>query len=735
MKKQLFFLTFTLVSLIGFAQVDTVSVYDIQFVNQATLQACEDTSQYQNKTVYFVAVVAVNGNLSEVASGSITGGSRPFVSVLDTADNGAGGPFRGLDLMGVIDGTSDPTPGFENLVAGDIIGVTATLGAYDGETQATPVSSSAITVLGSMNAPTPVVVSVGDLNDDQRVNILETGEQWEGSYIEVQNVTVVAVNYFSGGSRVSMDVSDANGNLLNLSDRFLAQKLPSHQTVNPQSPSTTGSFVAPPIGTQYTYVRGFVIHSENGCTGNPTGRGYELDPAFSTDYNIGVAPPNIADIERDVVVPGSSDQVTISSNITDFDGTVVSANLLYSYNLTDPVSAFTSVAMTNTSGDKYEASISAQANGTVVRYILEATDDAANTTTSPFTPSAQTTTNVYHYTVRDNGLEIVDIQKTFGGSDLSSFLGASVEFTGYVTASAKNSDIGYIYVQQQGASEFAGINCVGNPDLIALCRGDEVTIEGIVEENFGFTRVGVTKVSKTGNFKILAATAVDPSDANLNHEAYESMLVVAKDPSGGQIYMNNPDAGFGEYEVGTQGASTNMRVLAGRQSGSSFASLHVSLVTDAYYYDNDGQMEVDTVITDANMTMDSISGMYYYSFNSYKLLPRNNEDIYGLNVSLEPSGFVPCVKDTTSSVQNIYNHEFNIFPNPANGVLNIGSIGGESNTFGIEILDVTGKNVYTKISAFPITTLDVSFINKGLYLIELKTKEGQLLKTQKIIIQ
>ena len=102
MKKQLFFLTFTLVSLIGFAQVDTVSVYDIQFVNQATLQACEDTSQYQNKTVYFVAVVAVNGNLSEVASGSITGGSRPFVSVLDTADNGAGGPFRGLDLMGVI---------------------------------------------------------------------------------------------------------------------------------------------------------------------------------------------------------------------------------------------------------------------------------------------------------------------------------------------------------------------------------------------------------------------------------------------------------------------------------------------------------------------------------------------------------------------------------------------------------------------------------------------------------
>ena len=51
---------------------------------------------------------------------------------------------------------------------------------------------------------------------------------------------------------------------------------------------------------------------------------------------------------------------------------------------TDPTNmTFTTVTMTNTSGDAYTATIPAQSDGSFVRYYLSATDDSSNTTSVP----------------------------------------------------------------------------------------------------------------------------------------------------------------------------------------------------------------------------------------------------------------------------------------------------------------------------------------------------------------
>jgi len=118
------------------------------------------------------------------------------------------------------------------------------------------------------------------LNDNTRTNKYESGEEWEGSYVSFKNVTVVAVSIFSG-NRVSFDVSDQNGNLINVSDRFVVQKLDTRPLVNPSSPQTEGEFSAPIVGTKYESLSGIVLHSANGCSGNPSGRGYELNPFLS----------------------------------------------------------------------------------------------------------------------------------------------------------------------------------------------------------------------------------------------------------------------------------------------------------------------------------------------------------------------------------------------------------------------------------------------------------------------
>lgn len=737
MKKSLLFLTLLFGALFTKAQVDTVSIYDIQFVPQTTLQQCVDTSLYQGKIVHFEGIISVDGNLSEVVSGSISGGHRPFLNVVDTANGGQGGPFLGVDLMGVIyDGvtnTNTAYPGFENLIAGDRIRATCYVDAFSGETQLTPVSSTAIQIISSGSAPPAVPVNVGDLNDNQRVNQLETGEQWEGNYIEINNVTVTAVNFFSGGSRVSLDVTDQNGNVINVSDRFVAQKLNSHVTVNPQSPFTSGSFVAPPVGTQYNFIKGIVVHSENGCTG-ANGRGYELNPTSPSDYEIGVAPPNFSNIQRSLSVPTSSDQVTISADITDFDGTITSAVLKYSTNISDPISAFTSVNLTNTTGDNYEANIPANADGTVVRYILEATDNSSNTTTFPFTPASSPTPNTYHYVVRDNGLQIVDIQKTFGSSDLSSFVGEEVTVTGFVTATAKSNDIGYVYLQQANESEFAGIICLGTPDLISLCRGEEATITGIVQEDFGMTRIQATSVVKTQGYNLIEPVSIDPSNTTLNFEAYESMLVKAENP-GGQVYVNDADMGFGDYGIGsTQGGSDNLRVLAGRQSSSSYSSLYVSLITDSFYINNDGILEVDPILTNTNQSMDAMIGLIYYSFSNYRLLPRNNDDIIGFSEALDSAGFI-CNPDTVISVNEIKTTEnsFTIFPNPSNGQVNLNT--NSQGVYQIDIYNITGQHVFSRVALNPIETLNLSFLNSGVYMVTLKTENQKVLKTEKLIIE
>ena len=119
------------------------------------------------------------------------------------------------------------------------------------------------------------------------------------------------------------------------------------------------------------------------------------------------------------------------------------------------------------------------------------------------------------------------------------------------------------------------------------------------------------------------------------------MLVSAENTGGGKVYINQANMGFGDYGIGTtQGGTDNMRVLSGRQSSSSYSSLYVSLITDSFYINNDGQLEVDPVLTNTNQTMDSMVCLVYYSFSNYRLQPRNNDDIIGFSENLDSAGFI-----------------------------------------------------------------------------------------------
>lgn len=740
MKKNLLFLVTVFSSVLGFSQINNVSIYDVQYVSITDLNACTDASAYDGDTVKIVGIAMHNGNLTEVASGSVTGGCRPGVHLLDTANSGMGGDFRGIQIHGVEAGdNSVPVTDIHTLFAGDVVEITGVVGTYQGETQIYPLGNSFVNVLPPATAPEPRAVSVGDLNDGNRVNQLPTGEPIEGSLVMLNNVTVTAVNFFSSGSRVSIDVTDASGNTINVSDRFLVQRLPSYTTVNPFSSATTGSFVAPPVGLVYDTLIGIVLHSENGCSGG-SGRGYEINPFDASHYVVGVTPPAISDVMRMPTAPISTDSPVIDAKILDFDGSVVSAYLHYTNDIL--AGSFDSVAFTLNSGstDEYTANIPAMADGDMVGYFIRATDNEGNMSQSPATPAGSASNNVSVYTVRDNGLQIVDVQRVLDyNDDESYYVGDTVTVTGVVSASAKDYDLGYVYIQQTGASEWGGLSLIGNSDLVLLLRTEEVIVTGVIEEYFNFTRMNVLSVTKTGEMKPVEMTYIDPSDAALHStgemEKYESMTVGFANATGG-LFITDENLNFGDFSVGTSAtAAQSTMVTAGRQSSSAFTSLWVSLITDGYYWDNDGQMEVDTVITSGDMEMDTIGGILYYGFSNYKLMPRNNDDI----INLSENG-TAIVLDTTNltlptSIVEVNGNavETIVYPNPASDQVSVSVIG--LNQFVVTIFDLSGRQVSETRVSNNFTQISVDAFNNGVYFMKVSDTSGNQLAIEKIVIK
>ena len=525
MRKLLLLSLFICSGLLVHAQFPYYDINQINFVSATSLSNCNDSSAYLGDTVRTRGIVVVDGNLSEVASTSVAGGSRPFIFVVDTSSNGAAGPFRGVEVMGAYSssGGTFPVTAVENALAGDIVEMICIVEEFEGSNQLTPISNSAVTVVGIAIPPSYTVVSVGDLNNDQRVNKLPTGEQWEGAFVELQNLTVTGVAFFSGGNRVSFDVQDQNGNLINISDRFLAQRMQAHSVVNPNSPNSvanggpgTGTFMPPIIGTKFNYIRGLVRQSENGCSGG-SGRGYELNPFDSTHYGLGSSPPSILNHERTPAVPTPAESVTVSAEITDPDGTVSSATLFYSGVLSDPAANFTSVPMTKVgASDTYEATIPTFSDGTVVRYFIEAVDNTLSTATFPITPISATEPYKMYYTVRQNGATIMDIQEPLdpNSDDVSAYDGIEVTVTGVVTASKKQHDLGFVHIQDPSSSSWAGIMLDGeNNGLASVERGQIITVTGTVDEFEETTIIEVTSTTPTGNTGSVVPVVVNPSDS------------------------------------------------------------------------------------------------------------------------------------------------------------------------------------------------------------------------------
>lgn len=705
------------------AQYDTLTIQQIQTVSAADLAACNDTSSYHGDTVYVYGTVVMDGDLAQAA-----GGRNVWIQ-------SGTGPFSGLDIFTT--GVPTPVPGTDilDLAKGDSVLVKGIVAQFRGESELIPLE---VQVLDFGKDVSYTHIDLGDLNDNMKINQLPTGEQWEGVYVEITDVTVVSVDQFvaSGVERVSFDVEDANGNLLTVSDRFLAQRKPNH--------SPPGTFVEPVVGTKYDTIRGVVLHGfPNGCvpTNSGTLLGYDLDPFDPADYVIGASAPLFSGETRNPITPKPSEDVTISASIVDPDGNVVSASLFYAVG--EANNNFLEIPLT-ASGNTYMGTIpnTAFSEGDIVKYYLSATDDSALTSTSPVANTSAPT----FFAVRENGTTIYDVQYTIYNSGRSGYDGLLVTVEGIVTASADpSSDLGFVYIQQEGRTSWGGIALTGNAALATLVRGDKVSVRGVVQDasNFGLTRLGdilEVNVISSGN-ALPEPVEVNPDnftdyDFNLT-EPYECMLVRLKNPGGGDIYVveANADApsNFAEYRVGTNEFDplTGSRVLAGRVTTSAFSSLNFSYINDSTWINNFGTIDpsLPVCIVSTGDTMTSLSGIMYYSFGEMKLLPRNNADAENFSGANCVGGISTGIEDELAGT------EIRVYPSPARERVVVEYTFPRMVNGQMFLYDMMGRVVSSaKVRGMEgALDMQVSHLTNGNYFLAVEA-EGVLIERKKIVV-
>jgi len=703
MKKLLSLAVFLLLSISVFAQYPEVTIRDIQYQDPSTLITYWDDdfgSSLDGDTVTITGIVMVPPyKAANPDSGVLMycGGGNAGFYIQDTSET---------DWSGLLVIQSSPiSPEFQYLDSGTVVKITGYVEEYVTATQKTTemfvIGFDASNIIDFKKRPEPVELTLDSLkelgtNDDKAIS-----EKWEGVYVIIRNVTTFDRNT-NGGFRIY----DSNNTQLNIGTK-------SNYYYQNQ---------APPDGTVLEYIKGYIE------TRSVSSGGITLNPGWRDDMKILQYSPAISNINRNPVLVGYGDPVTVSAVITDQDGTITSAKLFYRKNMT----TYNELAMNNVSGDTWQAVIPAQNDSSFIDFYVWAQDDDNNTTTYP--PDEE---DRYFYLVLDRPLTIQDVQYSPLGGGYSGYNGYDISVRGIVTADTTDlqgdgGSIGPKVYLQNGSGSWSGIWISGTETLLRR-RGDDVTVTGTVEENFSVTRIG--GIDNPGNIQvhatgqplpdpeILSTATIDLlSNGSVQAEQWESVLIKYEDID---VIDENADGSPGPGGGGNNNFGEMLVADASTQV------TRVELQDGTHHYHNFWTAGLDTIPGNIRIQtgdfFDGLIGILYFSFGNYKLTPRKDDDFVGYTSDVSYQAEVP---DQFELSQN--------YPNPFNPSTRINfSIPVDANV-SLKIYDILGREVSTladnefKSAGQHTVNFDASNLPSGIYFYRLQA--GDFVQVRKMML-
>ena len=263
-------------------------------------------------------------------------------------------------------------------------------------------------------------------------------------------------------------------------------------------------------------------------------------------------------------------------------------------------------------------------------------------------------------------VSIYDIQFNNNTNGASNYEGSQVYTGGIVTAVRDDSS----FYLTSGSGAWSGVYVYSNDYL--LYEGDSVVLDAEVDEYYELTELkNVTNLQVISSGNIFSPNYCNTAAAD--SEEFEGCFVEVSN-----AICNNDNAGFGEWIV---------------NDGSG------DLIIDDLFY-------AFTPILNQSYT---VSGVVTFSYGAFKLLPRNGSDV---------AGFI-SVNETTENV-------FYMYPNPLNqSNLNI-TLQNNSN---VSLFNLSGQLIKTYQLKSGNNSVNLDFLNKGLYMIKCNSRTYTIAKT------
>ncbi len=522
----LFFIAISLISTELIAQVDTVTIRELNTYEDLTefSESAIEAHPLEGVPVQFTAVVVSYPKSSGLANpddddndGVVDGIGRVHVFVIDTSAASMG--RDGMSIQ-IVEGNYRLMDGFTR---GDVLTVTGDLGFFSGTAQ---FDVETVDREGNVFEEFPHLAGLVDPweVDLTEINIFEENSlsmnidnygKYNNAYIKLSGAIVSNV---STGDRPNWAVNKDNSRIYvyDTSLRFRNDHAIGAEgylvDYNARRvDSLDGEFVPPAAGADID-ISGYLTYSGDDPDGIVDGGAFSINPfedgvvwlnnfrfvdgvdgfEWPNDVVVNGLPPIISDVSLSdsSFVPDVA--ITVSATIVGAEGaTVTAANLIYTAaGVTD------TLAMT-ANGDEYSATLPAFSNFTPVSFIVQASDDNGITGSSPIAGS-------YSFIIQTGAIPSISIlQKTGDGSTGASPLAGRGSFPMDITATVVSAFAqDGIIVIQDNTEMWSGIYIESTSATQALNRGDVINItQGEVVEvpisDFGISSAPVSQLVNT----------------------------------------------------------------------------------------------------------------------------------------------------------------------------------------------------------------------------------------------
>lgn len=731
----------TLVLLLGLAVSEASAQYPLVTIRQIqevpidslrlldTLQRTQLPRWTAQRSPYFGDTVRVRG-VCVVPAKVINFTSIGYNLLL--VDPGSPTQWGGLLVRPNISSTGNPQDtalaiqwGMSNVEIGDTVEMVGYIDEFPGgdpvsATQIVPLYAVPLVVTpgpGQNSIPPHVPATVSDFYKGPFPGTgpngiqFSTGEKYEFMRVRLTNLTVTGALNTNNGT---FNMVDQFGNAISTMDASKWFTTRGHRDPN-------STYVLPATNTRVDTIWGYVLTN----SGSEAPRGYRIAPLYPGDIKYGVALPIITTHRRNpVVVPPDSTPV-VSCRVERGGAGISAVQLRYSLNN----GPFSNLPMILSSADTtYRATIPSQAADTFVRYYINVVDSLGNSVklaSSAFDGTqSDTLRGFFFYTVLNRPLTIRDVQYTPYSNGRTPYLGATVTVRGVVTADTANIGISSLttggtssWYLQSGVTPNSGIWVVDST-MGQRRNGDSISVTGVVAENFDVTRIDRFTSAPTVHATsvalpppvVLTSGRFGPAagNGNLNAEPYEGMLVRLNNVRVSNIAPTFADPT--EFEV-DDGSGP---VIVRRDGTHRFSNVPGDTINGK-------------TILKLNDRLSFMTGIIYYSFNRYKIVPRTNADFGTItDVAIDRAAGVP---DRFTLGQN--------YPNPFNPSTTIEYSVPTGEFVSLKVFNALGQEVETLVNQMQTAgnyrvQFDASRLSTGVYFYRLQA--GQHVSVKKMAL-